>query len=327
MSRARIGAAALVAAGAFSMISLDVAEARRGGSFGSRGMRTYSAPPSTRTSPTQTQPVQRSMTQQPQGSQAARAPAAAAAPRAQPRTGMFSNPLVRGLLLGGLLGALLGFGFGGLGGGLAMILQIAVLALVAFLIFRFFANRRRTAPAAAAATGGGQAYGSRFEMQEPARPAEPNRYFATDASPAYEPAGDPTDEIGVTQADLDAFEALLKKTQTAFGAEDYAGLREVTTPEIMSYLSEELSQNATQGRRNQVTDITLEQGDLSEAWREGDSDYATVAMRYASRDVMLDRTSGEVVEGDAARPTETTELWTFVRQGGQPWKVSAIQEA
>ena len=325
MSRARFGAAALIAAGAVSMISLDVAEARRGGSFGSRGMRTYSAPPATRTSPTQTQPVQRSMTRQPQGAQAARTPTAA--PRTQPRTGMFSNPLVRGLLLGGLLGALLGFGFGGLGGGLAMILQIAVVALLAFAAFRFFASRRRAAPATAA-SGAGQGYASRFEMQQPARPAtEPNRYFATDASPALEPAGDPTDEIGITQTDLDAFETLLKRTQSAFGAEDYAGLREVTTPEIMSYLSEELSQNAVQGRRNQVTDISLDQGDLSEAWREGDTEYATVAMRYASRDVMLDRASGQVVEGDPDRTTETTELWTFVRQGGQPWKVSAIQEA
>jgi len=323
MTRTRIATAAVLAAGVFATISFDVAEARRGGSFGSRGMRTYSAPPTTRTAPTQTQPVQRSMTAQ-QPTQGARAPAPATAARTQPRTGMFSNPLVRGLLLGGLLGALLGFGFGGMGGGLAAILQIAVVALGAMLLFRLFANRRRSAEAATPV--GGQAHGSRFEMQEPARPAEPNRYFAT-TPPVAAPAGEASDDIGVTQADLDQFEGLLKEVQGAFGAEDYAALRERTTPEIMSYLSEELSQNATQGRRNEVTDISLEQGDLSEAWREDDKDYATVAMRYVSRDVMRDRTSGKIVGGDADEVTETTELWTFVRQGAQSWKVSAIQDA
>jgi predicted lipid-binding transport protein (Tim44 family) len=135
-----------------------------------------------------------------------------------------------------------------------------------------------------------------------------------------------THEIGLTQADRDAFERLLKEVQEAFGREDYAALRGITTPEIMSYLSEELSQNATHGRRNDVTGTKLLQADIAEAWAEGDSDYATAAMRYESIDVMKDRQSGEVLGGDAAGPSETTELWTFVREAGQPWKLSAIQE-
>jgi predicted lipid-binding transport protein (Tim44 family) len=41
---------------------------------------------------------------------------------------------------------------------------------------------------------------------------------------------------------------------------------------------------------------------------------------------MRDRQTGAVVEGDPDRPTTTTELWTFVRRPGEPWKLSAIQE-
>jgi predicted lipid-binding transport protein (Tim44 family) len=41
----------------------------------------------------------------------------------------------------------------------------------------------------------------------------------------------------------------------------------------------------------------------------------------------VDRASGRIVEGNADEPTETTELWTFVRQSGGDWKLSAIQEA
>jgi predicted lipid-binding transport protein (Tim44 family) len=49
-------------------------------------------------------------------------------------------------------------------------------------------------------------------------------------------------------------------------------------------------------------------------------------MRYQSVDVMRDRTTGAVLSGDPAKPTETTELWTFARRTGEPWKLSAIQE-
>ena len=47
---------------ALSMVSVDQAEARRGGSFGSRGTRTFQTAPATPTSPSITAPVQRSMT-------------------------------------------------------------------------------------------------------------------------------------------------------------------------------------------------------------------------------------------------------------------------
>jgi predicted lipid-binding transport protein (Tim44 family) len=67
-------------------------------------------------------------------------------------------------------------------------------------------------------------------------------------------------------------------------------------------------------------------GDLSEAWREGATDFATVAMRYALTDVMVERASGRVVEGDPSRTEEATEVWTFRREAGGPWKLSAIQQ-
>ncbi|TJW30535.1 MAG: hypothetical protein E5X59_38545, partial [Mesorhizobium sp.] len=39
-----------------------------------------------------------------------------------------------------------------------------------------------------------------------------------------------------------------------------------------------------------------------------------------------DRASGKIVAGEADRPTETTELWTFTRQNGGDWKLAAIQQ-
>ena len=75
----------------------------------------------------------------------------------------------------------------------------------------------------------------------------------------------------------------------------------------------------------QLYDLKLLAGDVAEAWREGNSEYATVALRYESRDITRDRTTGQPVSGED-RVTEVTEVWTFVRPTGGRWLVSAIQE-
>ena len=80
------------------------------------------------------------------------------------------------------------------------------------------------------------------------------------------------------------FERLLGDIQTAYSAEDFSALRAMVTPEMLSYFSEELAANAICGLINRVTDVKLLQGDLAEAWREGRSDYATVAIGSALKD-------------------------------------------
>jgi predicted lipid-binding transport protein (Tim44 family) len=301
---------------ALSALGIQPAEARRGGSFGSRGSRTYFAPAQTGYSPRYVAPIQRSMTPRPIGAQA---PAyAPQPPQAMPgrRFGGFGGGLVGGLLAGGLIGGLLGHGMGGFGGGmggggfLMGLIQFALLGGIVWFVIGLF--RRKSAS--------GQAFPgiqtSQFDMgyREPTAPQP-----FTPASPASQ-------NIAITEADKAAFERLLNEVQDAFGREDYGRLRECMTPEIMSYLAEELSQNATRGLRNEVTATRLIDAGISEAWNEGASDFATTAMHYESIDVMRDRNTGAVREGDPDRPTETTELWTFVRVGGAPWKLSAIQE-
>ena len=98
----------------------------------------------------------------------------------------------------------------------------------------------------------------------------------------------------------------------------------MVTPEMPSYFSEELAAIASRGLTNRVTDVKLLQGDQAEAWREGRSDYATVAMKFALRDSMVERASGRIVEG--GERSEVTELWTFVGVGGGNWLLSAIQQ-
>jgi predicted lipid-binding transport protein (Tim44 family) len=135
------------------------------------------------------------------------------------------------------------------------------------------------------------------------------------------PAGEP---LSIAKADYDAFERLLGDVQAAYSTEDLSALRAKVTPEMLSYFSEQLAGNASRGLINRVTDVRLWQGDLAEAWREGDTEYATVAMKFALKDSMVDRASGRTVEG--GEPSEVTELWTFMRARGGNWLLSAIQQ-
>ena len=318
---------ALLALCVVAALSAAPADARRGGSFGSRGFRTFDAPPSTSLSPGYVPPVARSMTGRPAFGSAPFQPSPAYRPQYYPtsRPGMFGGfggGLLTGLVTGGIIGGLMGHGFGGGwggggGGGLfIMLLQFALIAGGVWFVMRLIR-------------------GSRGMATQPPQVGRETSFGGNSfsPSPAYEAgvaAASETIEITLADADQQAFEHLLIELQEAFGHEDYGRLRSITTPEIMSYLSEELSQNATQGRRNDVTATKLLDGEISEAWREGSTDYATVSLRYESVDVMRDRATGAVLSGDPSGPTQTTELWTFVRQSngwGSTWKVSAIQEA
>jgi predicted lipid-binding transport protein (Tim44 family) len=131
--------------------------------------------------------------------------------------------------------------------------------------------------------------------------------------------------IEIKPDDYTAFEDTLRDVQAAYSKEDVYRLGKLVTPEMLSYYAEELAANACRGVRNEISGVKLLQGDLAEAWREGDDDYATVAMRYQQNDALVDRDSGNVVEG-GDEPDEGTEYWTFRRARGGPWMVSAIQQ-
>jgi predicted lipid-binding transport protein (Tim44 family) len=291
------------------------ADARIGGgsSFGSRGTRTFSTPAPTQTAPS-TSPLQRSVTQ----------PSAPGSGYARPGGGFFNRGLFGGGLLGwlaagflgaGLFGLLFGSGlFGGLGGFaslLGLLIQIVLVVIVARLVWGWW--QRRQQPAFA---------GTGYSRQSVLRDLGTN---LSGSGTAARPSG-PPDQVGIAAADYDAFERLLDETQAAYSNEDLSALRTWVTPEMLSYFAEDLARNTSRGVVNRISDVKLQQGDLAEAWREGSTDYATVAMKFSLSDQMLDRATGRVVEGDA-HPQVTTEVWTFRRERGGSWLLSAIQQA
>ena len=308
---------ALAVIGLFLAAAQADARAGRGGGFGSRGSRTWSTPAPSPTAPQPAQPIQRSTTPQPAPGVGQNAPRPGVAQPARP--GWFGNRggFFGGLVGAGLLGMLLGYGlFGGLGGLgsiLGLLLQVALIVLLVRFAIGWFQRRNQPAYAGAA-------------------PVPPLRRDAQ--GPAYTPAGGGAaagaargrELVPVTQADLDLFERTLGDVQRAYAARDLPTLDRLATPEMVGFFAEELGQDERRGVVNHLADVKLLQGDVAESWNEGRVDYATVAMRFALRDWTTDA-SGRVVEGDAEQPTEAVELWTFARERGQSWRLSAIQQA
>ena len=103
-------------------------------------------------------------------------------------------------------------------------------------------------------------------------------------------------------------------------------LRKLATGEVYQTFQGEINDATARGLRNDVSNVTLQNAEVSEAWRENGVDYATVALTYSSVDVMRDRTTGAVREGDLS-PSTTMEYWTYQRNATGTWRLSAIQEA
>jgi predicted lipid-binding transport protein (Tim44 family) len=296
------------------MLAISSADARigGGGSSGSRGARTFSAPPSTSTAPGTAQPFNRTMTQP--SSPGVGAPAAAGG-------GFFNRPgmgmlggLAAGFLGAGLLGMLFGGGmFSGLGGLssiFGLILQIGLIIIVVRLAMAWWQRRHATASAYAGAAPGAN--------------AGPGAQSSFRSGTGFG-LGSGSAPLEIGPADYEAFERLLGEIQAAWSNEDVAKLHTLATPEMVSYFTKDLAENKARNDINKVSDVKLLQGDLSEAWREGDTDYASVAMRFSLVDKTIERGTGRLVAGSET-PTEVTEVWTFVRPRGASWELSAIQQ-
>jgi predicted lipid-binding transport protein (Tim44 family) len=274
-----------------------VADARAGSSFGSGGFSSFGSRGTRSFDFNGAQPLSRSMT-----------PAPTAAPTmGYPGYGgsFFSrHPFLTGLL-GGYLGAMLFHGgfFGYAFGGLFSLLIIGV--LIFFIARRLF--------------GGGYSYAGSGMM--------PGSVGAA-AAPAARYRGR---DVGVADADLSAFQMIHAAVQEAWSRGDLGRLRRLMTPEMLSYFSEELTRNTSQGVQNIVSDVHLLRGDVSEAWEEGDLEYATAHMRWSALDYVVrmgapPSDSRALVSGNPQSPVEAEEVWTFVRRRGGDWLLSAIQQ-
>ncbi len=346
---------AAVFAASLVFIAPDLADAKlsKSGGAGSRGANTNVAPPVTNTAPRSATPIQNN------GAPRVAAPAAGAAAAANATKpgllgSMSKGGFMAGLLGAGALGMLLGYGLsgglGGMGAMLGLILQIALFAGVAMLLFSWWQRRKQQNDPAYARQSAGGVHG-----QQTGAPyggaGQPDAQRSGSSLGAMgmgagggaaaggmfggqaqqnEPAPVPTRPLTLEGEEFGAFEKLLANVHETFAKEDHTVLRQLCTEEMADYFTQDIAENVRNNRASRISDVRLEQGDLAEAWKEPGAEYATVAMRFSMIDQIVDRRSGQVIEGSATQRAQVTEIWTFVRQpGGKPqdWKLSAIQDA
>jgi predicted lipid-binding transport protein (Tim44 family) len=214
------------------------------------------------------------------------------------------HPFLTGMF-GGFLGSML-FGGGFFGHMFGGLFSILIIGLLIFFAIRLLSG---------AFAGGGSGFAPR-SVGAAAAPA-PQRYRGRD--------------ITVGDADLNAFQSLHAAIQEAWGRADLAQMRQLMTPEMISYFSEELTRNSSQGVENRISNVNLVKAELAESWEEGDLQYATAYMRWTALDYTVrigaaPSTPGALVAGDPRVPTESEEVWTFVRRNGGHWLLSAIQQ-
>lgn len=262
----------------FGLVVQD-ADARRLGGGKSFGMQ--------RTTPARQQAAPAPQRQQPAGAPAQGAP--------QKRSWMGPIAgLAAGLGLAALASHL------GMGEEMANFLMLALLALAAFMAFRFFTRRNAATPAPAMQYAGAAA-------------GAPVAFDATQAGAGGAPVG-----AFPPGFDAAAFvrEAKLNfiRLQAAFDSGNLDDLRAFTAPEIFAELSMQI---AERGDASQTTDVMTLDAEVLEA---SDED---------ARHVVSVRFTGQVREAEGAAPVALDEVWHLAKpiHGPGGWVIAGIQQA
>ena len=240
----------------------------------------------------------------------------------------YGHPFLSGVF-GGFFGSWIGsmlfphWGMGyGVGGMFGSVFTWLILLGLIWFVFRMFRGSSAGMPFNGSSGGGmigSGLYGGGFSGMSP-------------ASAGYSAYSQPRlATIGVTQDDYRQFEGVLQGVQKSWSDGDLGAMRQYVTPEMLSYFSEQLAENESQGVVNRVENVELIKGEVREAWDEGRMQYATALMHWRARDYTA-RSGGNarqgeiIVGGDPQHPTDVSEMWTFARSPGGRWLLSAIQQ-
>jgi predicted lipid-binding transport protein (Tim44 family) len=303
------------------------ARAGGGGLSGSRGSRSFSSPrmPS---SPSQASPGLGSPGRNP-----------LAGTPGQPSRGLFGgSPFVQGLaggLAGGLLGGLLFGGTGhaahggAMGGGGLGFLDIALVAGLLYLVYRYFRKRRlQVAPSVNFNTSSHrEAAGYEGFGYPHATPQPDDHYPHGEVDRGFHALrqSEPGFDEGVLMED---FQDNFFRIQAAWTNRDFAGVEALATAEMEEFFKARIDAMKADGKINRLENIAVRKVEPTEVWREMGKDYITVLFTASLLDYTVDDVTGQIVAGDRATPVKFEEFWTFCRDiGASRWQLSGINQA
>lgn len=134
----------------------------------------------------------------------------------------------------------------------------------------------------------------------------------------------------ITSDDKDAFQHLLLDIHAAWSKQDLTELRQLATPEMAQSFSAALAGNTNQGIQNRVEDVLLLRAEILEAWSEHATQYVTAKLRWSSLTYTISLTkqqgeTGYLISDSEKTPTESEEIWTFMRPENGQWVLSEIR--
>jgi predicted lipid-binding transport protein (Tim44 family) len=215
------------------------------------------------------------------------------------------------------------------GGGIGM-MDILLLAGIAYLVYWYIKKKRREAEATAGY------YQSSGNVELPPQPQYAPVY---DLPPAAATGSDQDLERGlanIRQYDPYFDEAKFQewctdtffKIQGAWANRDMTTVRTLLTDEMSRIFQGDADALKAQKKINRLENIAVRSVDITEAWQESGSDFITVRVLANLLDYNVDETTGQVVEGSKTDPVKFEEYWTFTRSvGNNPWQLSALNQA
>jgi predicted lipid-binding transport protein (Tim44 family) len=209
--------------------------------------------------------------------------------------------LVGGLVIGALMSMFMGQGFQF---GAPGILEILIIASILFFIVRKIMQKRQ-AESYQYATGS-HAFSER-DLPGAAETTE-------------------TSTVSINENFIkDVAKSTYKALQDAWTQGDLTPVKNLMTERMYSYLNEQVQQMKTQGVRNTVEIIYLQNIEVVEADEEGDGKVVVVQIDALLRDYTTDN-YGNLVEGSKDTPVDVREYWAFVGKG-LDWKLDDIKQA
>jgi predicted lipid-binding transport protein (Tim44 family) len=241
-----------------------------------------------------------------------------------------------GGLAGGLLGSLLFGGMGhaspgGLGAGGIGFLDLIILGLLLYFLWKFIKRRRQVAGASAYYGEGSDGYATGGYTSPQIEPAHGRgEGYGADS---YDQIRRGFDQIrqfdpSFNANDLrDQVQDIFFRVQAGWMNRSMDGILDLLTPEMARYFKDEFDRMKREGRTNRLENIAIRKVEPAEVWQEAGKDFVTVLFTANLLDYTLDDVTGEVVEGDRLNPVKFEEFWTLTRDiGSSQWQLSAIQQ-
>ncbi len=220
-----------------------------------------------------------------------------AAPAAAGGGGFLRN--MAGGLAGGFLGSMLfsslgnAGGFGGGGGGGPGLIQIIMIAGLAYFGFRWWKNRSQSN------------IGARTESPMM------NQYHAL-----------PPEGI-----DSEVASDMFFKVQGAWTRRDLTSVKDFLDHDIKNVLERDLAELKQNQQINRLENISVRRAEVINSWQEENRDYSSVRFTANLLDYTTHEQTGQLVAGSDSVPVKFEENWTFVKAPGTAgWQLAGIEQ-